>query len=74
MCSRGMLVHRLSRLGAAAAVLAAELLCDHGVFTKQALERGKAVRPFDRIKSHTFNCSHLSRYHSEPKLPRQSSE
>jgi hypothetical protein len=69
MCSRGVLVHCLGRLGAAAAVLAAELQCGDGVFTKRALEGDKAVHHFDGVMSHSFNCSLLSRYDSEPKLP-----
>jgi hypothetical protein len=69
MCSRGVHVHCPSRLGAAAAVLAAELPCGDGVFTKWALEPGKAVHHFDSVMSHSFNCSCLSRYDSELKLP-----
>ena len=68
MRSGGVLVHRSGRLGAAAAVLVAELLCGDGVFTKGALERGKAVHRFDSVMSHSFNCSRLSRYDSELKL------
>jgi hypothetical protein len=44
MCSRGVLVHCPSRLGAA--VAAAEMPCGEGVFTKLALERAKAVHHF----------------------------
>jgi hypothetical protein len=69
MCSRGVLVHCPSRLGAAVAVLAAELPSGDGVFTKWALERAKAVHHFDGVMSHSFNCSSLSRYDSELKLP-----
>ena len=69
MCSRGVLVHCPSRLGAAAAVLAAELPCGDGVLTKWALEPGKAVHHFDSVMSHSLNCSCLSRYDSELKLP-----
>jgi hypothetical protein len=68
MCSRSVLVHRLSRLGAAAAVLAAELLCSDGVFTKRALERRKAIHRFDGVMSHSLNCRRLSKYDSELKL------
>jgi hypothetical protein len=68
MCSRGVLVHCPSRLGAAAAVLAAKLQCSDGVFTKWALKGDKAVHHFDGVMSHSFNCSRLSRYDSEPKL------
>jgi hypothetical protein len=35
---------------------------------KGALEGGKAVHRFDGVMSHTFNCSRLSRDHSELKL------
>ena len=69
MCSRGVLVHCPSRLGAAAAVLAAELPCGDRVLTKWALEPGKAVHHFDSVMSHSLNCSCLSRYDSELKLP-----
>jgi hypothetical protein len=68
MCSPGVLVHYLSRLGAAAAVLAAELLCGDGVFTKRALERGKATHRFDSVMSHSLNCKRSSKYDSELKL------
>ena len=68
MCSRRVLVHRLGRLGAAAAVLAAELPCGDGVSTKGAFERAKAVHHCDGVMSHSFNCSRLSRYDSELKL------
>lgn len=69
MCSRSVLVHCLSRLGAAIAVLAAELLCGDGVFTKWTLERAKPVHHFDGVMSHSFKCSRLFRYDSELKLP-----
>ena len=69
MCSCGVLVHRPGRLSAAAAVLAAELLCANGVFTKRTLERTKAVHHFDRVMSHSFKCSRLSPHDSELKLP-----
>lgn len=54
MRSRGVLVHGPGCLGAAAAVLAAKLLCGHGVFTKGALERGKSVHRFDGVISHSL--------------------
>jgi hypothetical protein len=57
-----------SRLGAAAAVLAAELPCGDGVSTKWALEYAKALHHCDGVMSHSFKCSHLSRYDSELKL------
>jgi hypothetical protein len=47
MCSRGVLVHCPRRLRAAVTILAAELLCRDGAFTKWALEGGKAVYHFD---------------------------
>jgi hypothetical protein len=56
VCGRGMLVHCLSRLGAAVTVLTAKLLCGDGVFTEWALERGKTVNHFDGVMSHSFNC------------------
>jgi hypothetical protein len=59
MSSRSVLVHHLSRLGAAAAVLAAELPCSDRVFTKRALECCKAVHHLDGVMSHSFNCSCL---------------
>ena len=52
MCSGGVLVHCPSRLGAAVAVLAAELLCGDGVFTEWTLERAKAVHHSDGVMSH----------------------
>ena len=69
MCHPGVLVHRLGRLGAAVAVLAAELLCGDGVFTKRTLERAKAAHHFDGVVSHSFKYSRLFRYDSELKLP-----
>jgi hypothetical protein len=54
MSSRGVLVHCPCRSGAAVAVLAAELPCGDGVFTKWALERGKAIHYLDGVMSHTF--------------------
>jgi len=55
MLSRGVLIHCLRRLGAAVAVLAAELLCGDGVFAKRALEQAKPVHHFDGVMSHTFS-------------------
>jgi hypothetical protein len=69
MCSRGVRVHCPSRLGAAAAVLAAELPCGDGVFTKWTLERTKAIHHFDGVISHSFKCSRLPGDGSELKLP-----
>jgi hypothetical protein len=59
MCSRGVLGHRPGRLGAAVAVLAAELPCGNGVLTQRALERAKAVHHRDGVISHSFKCSRL---------------
>jgi hypothetical protein len=68
MCSRGVIVHCPGRLGAAVAVLAAELLRGYGVFTEWALERADAVHHFDGVMSHNFKYSRLFRYDSELKL------
>jgi hypothetical protein len=67
MCSRGVLVHCPSRLGAAVAVQAAEIPCGEGVFTKLALERAKAVHHSDGVMSHSINCSPSSLYDPELK-------
>ena len=69
MCGYRVLIHCLGRLGAAAAVLAAELPCGDRVFTHQALERAKAVHHFDGVMSHSFKYRRLSRHDSELKLP-----
>jgi|HubBroStandDraft_1064217.scaffolds.fasta_scaffold56208_1 hypothetical protein len=69
MCSRGVLVHRLSGLGAAVAVMAAEIPRGNGVFTKWALKRAKASHHCDRVISHNFKCSRIFRCNSELKLP-----
>jgi hypothetical protein len=69
MCRRGVLVHCPSRLGAAVAILVAELLCSDGVFTKWTRERAKAVYHLDGVMSHSFKYSRLSQYDSELKLP-----
>ena len=71
MCSRGVLVHYFSRLGATTAVLAAEVPRGDGVSTQWTLERAKAAHHFDGVMSHSFKCSRLSRYDSELKLPPQ---
>jgi len=55
MLSRGVLIHCLGRLGAAVAVLAAELLCGDGVLAERALEQAKAVHHFDGVMSHIFS-------------------
>jgi hypothetical protein len=57
MCSRGVLVHRPSRLGTAVAIQAAELPCGDGMLTKSACEHAKAVHHFDGVMSHSFDCS-----------------
>jgi hypothetical protein len=68
MYSRSVLVHCLGRLGAAAAVLAAELLCGDRVFTKWASERRKTIHRFDGVMSHSLNCRRSSRHDSKLKL------
>jgi hypothetical protein len=68
MCNASVLVHYLSRLGTAAAVLATELLRGDRVLTKRALECGKAIRRFDAVMSHSLNCRRLSKYDSELKF------
>jgi protein-tyrosine phosphatase len=65
MCGRGMLVHCPGGLGPAVTVLAAEIPCGNGVFTDWALEGAEAVHHFDRVMSHSFNYSRLSRYDFE---------
>jgi len=60
MRSCGVLVHRPSRLGAGAAVLAAKFPCRDGVLAKDALERAKTVHHFDSVISHNFKCIRLS--------------
>jgi hypothetical protein len=69
MCGRGVLVHRLGRLGAAVAVMTAEIPCGDGVFTKWALERAKTGHHCDRVISHNLESSRILRYKSELKLP-----
>lgn len=60
MLGSGVLVHCPCRLGAAISFLAAEVACVYGVFTKWALEPGKAVHHFDGVISHISNCRRLS--------------
>jgi len=67
VCSPRVLVHCLSRLGAAAAILSVELLRGDGVLTKRAFECGTAIHRFDRVMSHTLNCRRLSRRDSKLK-------
>jgi hypothetical protein len=69
MCSHGVLVHGPSRLGAAVAVQAAELLRGDRMFTKWTLKRAKAIHHRDGVMSHNFKCSRLSAYDSKLKLP-----
>jgi hypothetical protein len=69
MCGSGVLVHGLSRLGAAVAVRATEFLFSDRMLAQWTLKRGKAVQGCDGVISHNFNCSHLSRSDSERKLP-----
>jgi hypothetical protein len=52
VCRHGVLVHCLCRLNAASRVLAIELHCGDGVFTKSAIEFGKARHLFDDVMSH----------------------
>ena len=72
VCSRGVLVHCPSRLGAAVAVQAAEIPCSDGVSTKSALEYAKAVHHFDVVMSHSFNCRLSSLYKLRTKDHRSS--
>jgi hypothetical protein len=60
MRGRGVLVHCLSRLGAAATVLAAKVPRRDRVFTEWAVELGEAVHHLDRVMSHSFNCRRSS--------------
>jgi hypothetical protein len=55
MLSRGVLVHDPSGLGAAVAVLAAELPCRDGMLTNRTLERAKTVHQCDGVMSHTMS-------------------
>jgi hypothetical protein len=68
MCSRGVIVHGLSRLGTAVAVLAAKLSCCHGVFTEWALKLTKAVHHFDGIMSHSLKSNLFARYILQTKV------
>jgi hypothetical protein len=69
MCSRGVLVHRPSRLGTRVAVLAAEFQCGDGMLATSARERGQTLEYCDRVMSHSFKCSRLSEQGSALKLP-----
>jgi hypothetical protein len=68
MCSRGVLVHYLSRLGATTAVLAVEVPRGDGVSTQWALERVKTLHHLNGVMSHSLKSSRLSRYECELKL------
>ena len=70
VCSRGVLVHRPSRLGAAVTVLAAEIPRCDGVLTNRALERAEAVHNRDGVMSHSFIIVLLSRCDCELKTTR----
>jgi hypothetical protein len=71
MSSRGVLVHCPGGLSAAVSVLAAEIPCGDGMFTKRALEHRKTVHRFDGVMSHAFNSIRLSEDASERKSPSQ---
>jgi len=68
MCGCCVLVHRFSRLGAAVAAMAAEILCGDGVSTNWTLERAKTVHHFDRIMSHSFSVVAYPAYDSKLKF------
>src|ERR1022692_5030775 len=70
MCSRSVLVHCPSCLGAATAVLAAEVRCCDGVLATWAREHRQAAHHLDRVMSHSLKSSPLSNCGSEPKLPK----
>jgi hypothetical protein len=53
MYSNGVVVHYPGSLGAAAAVLVAELPCSDRVLAKYTLERAMTVHHLDRVMSHT---------------------
>lgn len=57
---RGVFVHHLGSLRAAATLQAAEFPCGYGVRTRYARKLAKAVHHFDVVMSHSFNCNHLS--------------
>jgi hypothetical protein len=69
MCSRGVLVHYFSRLGATTAVQAAELPRGDGVPTQYALERAETLHHCDAVMSHIFKYTRSFRSDSELKLP-----
>jgi hypothetical protein len=57
MYSNGVLVHHPGSLGAAAAVLGAELPCSNRVLAKYTLKSAKSVHHFDGVMSHAFKCT-----------------
>jgi hypothetical protein len=57
MYSNGVLVHHPGSLGAAAAVLGAELPCSNRVLAKYTLKSAKSVHHFDGVMSHNFKCT-----------------
>jgi hypothetical protein len=67
MCASGVLVHCPSRLGAAVPVVAAEIPRRDRMLTKWTLERAKTIHHCDRVISHTFKGSRISRCEFEPK-------
>jgi|ERR1700722_7406265 hypothetical protein len=72
MCGRSVLVHRPCRLGAAVAILTAELPGGDQVLTEWALECRKTIHHLDGVMSHIFNCSLVGGSrgpYSELKLP-----
>jgi hypothetical protein len=68
MGNRGVLVHCLSRLGPAVAVLTVKLARGEGVFTKWTLEPAKAVHHCDGVMSHSLDSSRLAWHDFELKL------
>src|ERR1700722_11245456 len=68
MCCCGVVVHCLSRLGAATAVLAAKLPCRDGVFATYTLECAKAVHHLNRVMSHRFSVVAHPPYDSKLKF------
>ena len=53
----GVFVHRPGSLGAAAAVLGAELPRSNRVLAKYTFKSAKSVHHFDGVMSHTFKCT-----------------
>ena len=61
-----MLVHCLSRLGAAVTILTTKRPCRNGVFAEYTLEHAKPVHQFDCVISHNFSVVAYPTY--DPKL------